>query len=149
MSEIIIRSTPWSVAETTSRLSAVIAKKRLKLFAVIDHRREASDVGLDLRDTTVVIFGSPIAGTPVMAAAPLAALDLPLRVLVWAAADATKLGYLAPRAFAERYGLDAELASRLGGIEAVVNAVLEAGAAASTAAGRAGNDADQRQEESQ
>jgi hypothetical protein len=45
---------------------------------------EARDAGQQLRETTLVIFGSPAAGTPVMAASPLAALDLPLKVLVWA-----------------------------------------------------------------
>jgi hypothetical protein len=44
---------------------------------------EAGPVGLELRDTkVVVIFGSPLAGTLVMSAAPLAAFDLPLKVLV-------------------------------------------------------------------
>lgn len=38
--------------------------------------------GLTLRDTKVVVFGNPLAGTPVMQASPLAALDLPLKVLV-------------------------------------------------------------------
>ena len=56
----------------------------LTLFAVIDHSGEAHARGLELRDTKVVIFGNPEAGTPVMQAAPLAALDLPLKVLVWA-----------------------------------------------------------------
>jgi len=54
--------------------------------------RRGRAVGLELRDTkVVVIFGSPLAGTPVMSAAPLAALDLPLKVLVWADGDQTKL----------------------------------------------------------
>jgi uncharacterized protein (DUF302 family) len=75
----------------------------MKVFTVIDHSGEAQAVGLELRDTKVVIFGSPQAGTPVMQAEPLAALDLPLRVLVWADTDQTKLSYLAPVALATRY----------------------------------------------
>jgi uncharacterized protein (DUF302 family) len=55
----------------------------MKLFGVIDQSAEASRAGLELRDTTPVLSGSPVAGTPVMAASPLAALDLPLKVLVW------------------------------------------------------------------
>jgi hypothetical protein len=66
--------------------------------------------------------------------------------LVWADAD-TKLCYLAPSAFAERYGLEEELASKLAGIEAVVDAVLGAGMAPSTAAGPSGTTFDQRQED--
>ena len=61
----------------------MLGAKGVNLFAVIDHSGEAQAVGLELRDTKVVIFGAPKAGTPVMQAAPLAALDLPLKVLVW------------------------------------------------------------------
>lgn len=134
MTEILTRESAWSVAETVIRLLAVIDARGLKLFAVIDHSGEASDVGLDLRDTKLVIFGSPRAGTPVMVAAPLAAFDLPLKVLVCADVHRTKLGYLAPSALARRYGLGEELVSRLAGIEAVVDAVVGAGTAPSAAA---------------
>ena len=78
---------PGSVAGTVTRLSSLIAAKGMKLFAVIDHSGEASARGLALRETKVVVFGSPEAGTPVMQVAPLAALDLPLKVLVWADGD--------------------------------------------------------------
>jgi uncharacterized protein (DUF302 family) len=95
----------------------------MKLFAVIDHSGEASAVGLELRDTKVVLFGSPQAGTPVMQAAPLAALDLPLKVLVWSDGDQTKVSYTSPSALATRYQLTGELAARLVGIDAVTDAV--------------------------
>ena len=61
-----------------------------------------------------------------MQAAPLAALDLPLKVLVWADGDQTKLTYLAPAALAARYELGDELAGRLAGIDALTSAVIEA-----------------------
>jgi uncharacterized protein (DUF302 family) len=80
---------------------------------------------LHLRDTKLVIFGSPAAGTPLMAAAPLAALDLPLKVLVWAADDyQTKLSYTAPIALAGRYGVSAELAARLAGTDEFTSAAI-------------------------
>jgi uncharacterized protein (DUF302 family) len=97
----------------------------MKVFAVVDHSGEANAAGLALRDTKLVIFGSPKAGTPVMVAAPLAALDLPLKVLVWADERQTKISYAAPRALATRYGLDAELAGKLAGIDAVTDAVID------------------------
>jgi uncharacterized protein (DUF302 family) len=116
---------PWSVADTVARLLAVAAARELKVFAIIDHSGEAANVGMHLRDTTLVIFGSPTAGTPVMAVAPLAALDLPLRVVVWAADDyQTKLSYTAPSALARRYGVSTELAARLAGIDALTRAVI-------------------------
>jgi uncharacterized protein (DUF302 family) len=97
----------------------------MKLFGVIDHSGEAAAAGLELRDTKVVIFGSPQAGTPVMQAAPLAALDLPLKVLVWDDSGETKLSYTAPRELAARYGLSDELAARLAGIDALTDAVID------------------------
>ncbi len=122
--DIVTKLSPWSVPDTVGRLSDVLADKGLKLFAVIDHSGEAKEVGLELPDTKVVIFGSPQAGTPVMQAAPLAALDLPLKALVWADGDQTKLSYTAPAALAARYGLPDELGSRLAGIDMVTDAVI-------------------------
>ncbi|HLW93795.1 MAG TPA: DUF302 domain-containing protein, partial [Solirubrobacteraceae bacterium] len=68
---LVTRPSPWGAAETVQRLEAVIAARGLKLFALIDHSGEAANAGLELRDTQVLIFGSPVAGTPVMEAEPL------------------------------------------------------------------------------
>jgi uncharacterized protein (DUF302 family) len=80
--QVVTKLSPWSVADTVARLSGLVAAKGMKLFAVIDHSAEAKASGLEPSDTKALIFGSPRAGTPVMQAAPLAALDLPLKVLV-------------------------------------------------------------------
>jgi hypothetical protein len=77
--DVVSKLSPWSVADTVTRLFAVAAAREPKVFTVIDHSGEAANVGLHLRDTKLVILGSPAAGTPVMEAAPLAALDLPLK----------------------------------------------------------------------
>lgn len=122
---ITTKLSPSSVEETVSRLTEIVTSKGLKLFAVIDHSGEAEHVGLELRETKVVIFGSPQAGTPVMAAAPLAALDLPLKALVWAEDGQTKVSYTSPAALAARYDLDDELAARLAGIDALTDAAVE------------------------
>src|SRR5436189_2063867 len=109
---IVTKLSPWSVADSVARLLTIAADRGLKLFAVIDHSGEAEAVGLELRDTKVVIFGSPLAGTPVMQAAPLAGLDLPLKVIVWADGAQTKVSYTGPDELAARYGLSHELAGR-------------------------------------
>ena len=85
--DVVTKLSRESVAGTVARLTDMITAKGMRLFAVIDQAAEARRVGLTLRETTLVIFGSPQAGTPVMAAAPLSALDLPLKVLVWADGD--------------------------------------------------------------
>jgi uncharacterized protein (DUF302 family) len=122
---LITKQSPWSVSDTVARLSEILRAKGVKLFAVIDHSGEAKAIGLDLRDTKVVIFGSPQAGTPVMQSVPLAALDLPLKVLVWADGDHTKLSYTAPAALAARYELGDELAARLAVIDKLTDAVID------------------------
>lgn len=122
---VVTKLSPWSVTDTVARLSAIVSAKGLKLFAVIDHSGEAEAIGLKLRETKLVIFGSPEAGTPVMQAAPLAALDLPLKVLVWLDEHQTKLSYTAPSALTARYGLSEELGNRLAGIDAITDAVID------------------------
>jgi uncharacterized protein (DUF302 family) len=121
---VVTKLSASSVQDTVARLSGVVAAKGMKLFAVIDHSGEARAAELELRDTKLVIFGSPQAGTPVMDAAPLAALDLPLKVLVWADGDQTKVSYTSPAALAARYGLSDELAGRVAGINAITDAVV-------------------------
>jgi uncharacterized protein (DUF302 family) len=121
--EIVVKDSPASVADTVQRLERLIADKGLKLFAVFDHSGAAAEQGLALRDTKVVVFGSPTAGTPVMEAAPLVALDLPLKVLVWDDGGRTKLAYTAPEVLARRYELSDELEQRLVAIHALTDAL--------------------------
>jgi uncharacterized protein (DUF302 family) len=72
-----------SVDDTVRRLTSVLEKKGIKLFAVVDHSGEAQAAGLQLRPTKLLIFGNPAAGTPIMQATQTAAIDLPLKLLVW------------------------------------------------------------------
>ena len=122
--DLVTKECPLSVADAVARLSALIAEKGITLFGVIDHSGEAHARGLELRDTKVVMFGSPVAGTPVMQARPVAALDLPLKVLVWDDGGQTKLSYAPPAALAARYGVPDELVVPLGAINALTDAVI-------------------------
>ena len=122
--DIVTKLSRRSVADTVATLTGMISAKGMKIFAVIDQAAEARQVGLSLRETTLVIFGSPAAGTPVMAAAPLAALDLPLKVLVWADDGQTKVSYYSPAALAARHHLPADLAGNLAGINALTDALV-------------------------
>ncbi len=115
--EVVTKTSPRSVAETVSRLKEILTSKGVKLFAIIDQSHEAREVGLELRDTTLVIFGSPRAGTPIMSAVPLAALDLPLKVLIWADETGTQVSYYSPSSIARRHRLSDELAQGLGAID--------------------------------
>ncbi len=122
--EVVTKLSPLSVRDTVSRLTELVTAKKMKLFAVIDQAAEAREVGLQLRDTVLVMFGSPAAGTPVMVAAPLAALDLPLKLLVWADGDRTKVTYESPVALAARHNLPPDLAGNLAGIGPLTDALV-------------------------
>jgi uncharacterized protein (DUF302 family) len=122
--DVITKLSHRSVADTAAKLTGLIDAKGMRLFALIDQREEAQRAGLELRGTILVIFGSPAAGTPVMAASPLAALDLPLKVLVWDAEGQTKVSYYAPDALAARHHLSAGLAPNLAGINAITDALV-------------------------
>lgn len=123
--DIVTKASLHTVADTVERFVRLAGSKGLKVFAVIDQRAAAREVGLDLRETTLVVFGSPAAGTGVMDAVPLAALDLPLKVLVWADGDrGTQVSYTSPAALAARYGLTAEQSAALEGINGLTDALI-------------------------
>ena len=122
--DVITKLSHQSVADTVGKLTAMISAKGMKVFAVIDQSAEARQVGLSLRETTLVIFGSPKAGTPVMVASPLSALDLPLKVLVWADGEQAKVSYYAPASLAGRHHLGPDLAGNLAGINALTDALV-------------------------
>jgi uncharacterized protein (DUF302 family) len=122
--DVVTKLSPLSVADTTAKLTGIIAAKGVKLFDVIDQAAEARQAGLTLRDTVLVIFGNPAAGTPVMTASPLAALDLPLKVLIWSDNGQTKISYYAPAALAARHHIGPELAGNLAAVNALTDALV-------------------------
>jgi uncharacterized protein (DUF302 family) len=80
---IVTLASQQSVEETVQTLELLLRERGVKLFALVDHSGEAEKVGLVMAPTKLLIFGNPQAGTPLMIASPLAALDLPLKILVW------------------------------------------------------------------
>ncbi len=111
---VVHRRSPLSVAGTVERLTEAVEGAGGKVFVVVDHSGEAERAGLSLRDTKLVVFGNPVAGTAVMQASPLAALDLPLKVLVWADdAGAVWMSYLSAEWLARRHGIPTEVSKAL------------------------------------
>jgi uncharacterized protein (DUF302 family) len=121
---VVTKLSPRSVGDTVARLTGMLTAKGIKLFDTIDQRAAAREVGLDLRETMLVIFGNPVAGTPVMMAAPLSALDLPLKVLIWDDEGQTKVTYYAPGTLAARHHLNAGLADKLSVIGPLTDALV-------------------------
>jgi uncharacterized protein (DUF302 family) len=123
-SDVVTKLSSRSVDETVAAFLELLHSQGLQLFDVIDQQKAARDAGLDLRPTTLILFGNPKAGTPVMEAAPLSALDLPLKVLIWTDGDQTTVSYVAPDALARRYHLTPELRDSLAGIDALTDALV-------------------------
>jgi uncharacterized protein (DUF302 family) len=116
----------YSVDETVNRLESMLGQKGLQIFIVIDHSGEAAKVGLTMRPTKVVIFGSPKGGTPLMVAAPTLAIDLPLKALV--AEDENGkvwVSYNSPEYLQQRHGVPEALIKNIAGAGALVAKAVE------------------------
>jgi uncharacterized protein (DUF302 family)/uncharacterized membrane protein YidH (DUF202 family) len=103
---LITKASQHSVPETLDRVEALLRAKGIKVFARIDHSGEAAQVGLTMPPTQLLIFGNPKGGTPIMLAAPTAAIDLPLKALAWQdSSGKVWLTYNDPAYIMRRYGL--------------------------------------------
>jgi uncharacterized protein (DUF302 family) len=122
---IITRPSPFTVPETIERLQNALDAKGIRLFALVDHSGEAEKVGLAMPPTKLLIFGNPAAGTPVMLAAPTAALDLPLKILVWQdSAGTVQLSWNSPAWLQQRHAIPDALLSILAAPEALTTLAL-------------------------
>lgn len=105
---------PYPVKDSVDKFEMLLRAKGIVTFARIDQREAARKVGLDMAPTELLVFGNPVAGTPVMKAFPLSALDLPLKLLAWEEAGVgVWLVYNDPAYLQRRYGLPAEMAAKL------------------------------------
>jgi uncharacterized protein (DUF302 family) len=111
-------------ATTLERLLAALASKSITIFARIDHAAGATSVGLDLPPMTLVVFGNPAAGTPLMQAGQTAGIDLPLKVLVWQDARGTvNVTYNDPAWIAARHALGGAVDHAVAALAAGVDAL--------------------------
>jgi uncharacterized protein (DUF302 family) len=121
--------------ETMDRLAAAVTSRGISIMARIDHAAAAAAMGMELRPTEVLIFGNPRAGTPLMQAAQMVGIDLPLKALVWQdEGGMTWLAYNDPQWLAQRHGVDAGLDRTLHAMADVLAAVAKEATAASAEA---------------
>jgi uncharacterized protein (DUF302 family) len=120
---IVTKPVPGTVAEVVDRLRALLDAKNVTTFAVIDQAAAARTAGLTLRDTVLVVFGDPASGTPVMVAAPLAAVDLPLKVVIWDDNGQSVVSYRDPVALAVEQGAPEELTGPLRAVHVLTDAL--------------------------
>jgi len=117
---IVVLASNHSVDQTVEKLRGILQAKGVTIFALVDHGGEAEKAGLKMLNTKLLIFGSPKAGTPVMQAAPSAALDLPLKILV---AEDTQgkvwVSYNSPGYLQQRHAFPPELLQNIAVVEAL------------------------------
>jgi uncharacterized protein (DUF302 family) len=123
---IIDKPSNHSVDETVEKLKGILQRKGVTLFAMVDHSGEAAKVGMKMRPTKLLIFGSPKAGTPLMLAAPRSAIDLPLKILVWEEAEGKVwVSYNSPAYLQQRHGFQAELLQNIAVVETLATKAAE------------------------
>lgn len=116
----------YPYSETIERLSRALTGAGNTIFATIDQARAARSVGLALRPTTLIVFGNPKSGTPLMDAFPQIALELPLKLLVWDEGGEVSLAYVPMSEIAARYGvtgMDARMAAMDRALDALTDLV--------------------------
>jgi uncharacterized protein (DUF302 family)/uncharacterized membrane protein YidH (DUF202 family) len=123
---IIDKPSDHSVERTVEKLKSILQSKGVTLFALIDHSGEAEKVGMKMRPTKLLIFGSPKAGTPLMLAAPSIAIDLPLKILVWEDSQGKAwVSYNNPDYLRERHGLPQDLLQNIAVVETLAAKACE------------------------
>jgi uncharacterized protein (DUF302 family) len=117
----------YSYSETNATLTKAIVDRGNTIFASIDQAAAASGVGLHLRPTSLIIFGNPKGGTPIMDSFPLSGLDLPLKLLVWEEQDGVNVAFVPMSEIAARYGvtgMDVQVAAMDRALDTLTNLVV-------------------------
>jgi len=103
----------FSLEATATRIIEALTARGMTIFSDIDQAQFAAKAGAELRPTRLILFGNPKAGTPIMAANPHAALELPLKILLWQDdRGVVHVDYLDPATLLRKsYGIDSALTS--------------------------------------
>ena len=123
---IVTKPSNHSVDETVAKLKGILQAKGITLFSLVDHSGEAEKVGMKMRPTKLLIFGSPKGGTPLMLAAPSVAIDLPLKILIAEDADGKVwISYNDPAYLRDRHNLPENLLQNIAVVGALAAAAAE------------------------
>jgi uncharacterized protein (DUF302 family) len=128
---LLTEVSPLDAAATLHWLETALTAKGITIFAKVDHAEGAHAVGLELRPTTVVLFGNAQAGTKLMQIDQRIGIDLPLKILVWTGEDGrTHVSYNDPVWLAARYGMTPETAPVLAAMQGLMKGLADGAAAA-------------------
>ncbi len=121
---VITKRSSKSVPQIIDGLKDLMADRGFTVFNVIDHSGVAERAGVQMPDSKLVMFGKPAVGASVMVAQPLAALDIPLKVLVWDDGNGVvSVSCNSPGFLAERHHLEGTLRAPFDAVESIVEAL--------------------------
>jgi uncharacterized protein (DUF302 family) len=128
MMNVITKQSRFDYEKTLDRLLAAIEGSGNTVFTTIDQAGAAATVEMKLRPTTLIVFGNPRGGTPMMDAWPLTGLELPLKLLVWEEDGVVKVAHPMMAATLHEYGLpeDEPHAAAMDGALAKLTATVSA-----------------------
>lgn len=119
----------YSVEQTANKMAVVLEEKGMTIFSRINHSAAAQKVGLELRDTILLIFGNPKAGTLLMQCQQTVAIDLPLKALIWQdEKDQVWISYSDPRYLEQKHdikGCETILSKMEKGLEGMVKLAVK------------------------
>lgn len=115
----------YPAVETVEKIKHAVTEKGMKVFTVIDHQAAAKEAGLAMPFSSVVVFGTPKAGTPMMLQSPTLAIDLPIKALVWEDTKGEVFVTLNDTdTIGKKHGLTEEVYGKLKGAEKLVPAAV-------------------------
>ena len=121
---IITRLSKLTVKETIDKLEQILKQKNITIYLRIDQQAEVAKAGIKLNAIDFLLFGNPQKGGQVMAENPVAAIDLPLKVLAWEdSAHQTWVTYNEAAFIQQRFSLSEEAISLIG-IDQIITALL-------------------------
>jgi uncharacterized protein (DUF302 family) len=130
---LITIQSQYTPKDTMRRLEAGVKAKGMTVFAHIDHAAGAAEVGMALRPTDLLIFGSPKGGTPLMQSVQTIGIDLPLKALVWQdEAGTTWLSYNDPTWLVDWHGGSSDAKGAVHVMAVALDAIATAATSAST-----------------
>jgi len=122
---LITKKSANSVKVTIDILTAALKKKGIGIWARVDHKANGATVNEALRPTTILIFGNPRLGTPLMRSNQTIGLDLPMKALAWKDANGQVwLTYNDPQYLAHRHSIkdkDAIIKKMTGALDKLSN----------------------------
>ena len=111
---VTIKPSPYSVKETIDRLEEFLRKQGATIYARINQQTEVNKTGQNLTPLEFLMFGNPKAGGLLMIENPIAALDLPLKVIAWEdKQQKVWIGYNDGGYVRERYSLSSAISAPL------------------------------------